>query len=378
MNILIAMDSFKGCLSTTELADIISKGIQDVSMDFKIEKIPIADGGEGTYKTLVKGIGGETVVTKVHGPLFNQIEAEYGILEDKTAIIEMAQSSGLPLVPEIFRNPMNTTTYGVGELIKDAIKKGSRNFIIGIGGSATNDAGIGMLNALGYEFKDVKGNTLQPNGSSLSKIHTVHTENVLSELEECRFLVACDVDNPLYGPNGAAHVYAKQKGASDLQVIDLDKGLENFGKIVKETRNIDITTIPGSGAAGGLGGGFIGFLNAKLESGSSIIFDKLNIESKIEQADIIITGEGKLDFQTVMGKAPMGIAQLAKKHNKIVIALAGSITEDAKKGHDFGITSMFSIIDSPMTLDHAMNKGNATRLLYNQTNELFRLIHKIK
>jgi len=378
MNILIAIDSFKGSLTTTELADTISRGITDVSKDFIIEKMPIADGGEGTYKTLVQGLGGKTVEIEVHGPLFEKVNAEYGILLDKTAIIEMAQSSGLPLVEEHLRNPMNTTTYGVGEMIKDAISRGSRNFIIGIGGSATNDGGIGMLNALGYIFNDAEGNELKPIGSSLSKISSIDSSNALNELSECTFLVACDVDNPLYGENGAAHVYGRQKGASEEDIVMLDSGLKNFGNVVLKHNDSFISNVPGSGAAGGLGGGFIGFLNATLESGTKIIFSKLNIEEKIKNADLIITGEGRLDFQTIMGKAPIGIAKLAEKHNKSVIALAGSITEDAKKGHDFGITSMFSIIDSPMSLEDAMNKENALRLLYNHTNELFRLIDKIK
>lgn len=378
MKVLIAVDSFKGSLSTTELAETISKGITDVSEDFIIEKIPIADGGEGTYKTLVQGLGGKTVEVIVHDPLFQKITAEYGILLDKTAIIEMAQSSGLPLVKEELRNPMNTTTYGVGELIKDAISKGSRNFIIGIGGSATNDGGIGMLNALGYTFLDQSGKELEPIGSSLQYIDSIDSTNKLKELDECSFLVACDVDNPLFGENGAAYVYGAQKGASKEEIITLDKGLKNFGSVIKNYNGKDISNIPGSGAAGGLGGGFIGFLNAKLESGTKIIFEKLNIEEKIKNTDLVITGEGKLDFQTVMGKAPIGIAKLAEKYHKPVIAIAGSVTEEAKKGHDFGITSMFSIIDSPMSLETAMDKENALRLLYNHTNELFRLINRLK
>jgi len=378
MNVLIAVDSFKGSLSTTELADTISKGIAEVSNDFKIEQMPIADGGEGTYKTLVQGLGGTTITKEVHGPLFEKVEAQYGLLLDNTAIIEMAQCSGLPLVEEKLRNPMNTTTYGVGELIKDAISKGSRNFIIGIGGSATNDAGIGMLSALGYEFKDKQGRVLEPIGSSLLHINEITTSKVIEELDECTFLIACDVDNPLYGTNGAAYVYGKQKGASVEEVVVLDSGLENFGKIVKKFNGKSITDIPGSGAAGGLGGGFIGLLNAELKPGTDIIFEKLNVRAKIEKADIIVTGEGRLDFQTIMGKAPIGIAKIAQEYNKIVIALAGSVTEEAYKGHEFGITSMFSILDSPMNLEQAMDKENAIRLLYNHTYELFRLIHKLK
>ena len=378
MNILIAIDSFKGSLSTTELADTIGKGITDVSSDYIVNKIPIADGGEGTYNTLVQGLGGKKVRIKVKDPLFNNIFAEYGILPDKTAVIEMAQSSGLTLVPHNLRNPLNTTTYGVGEMIIDAISKGCKEFIIGIGGSATNDCGIGMLNALGYVFRDKFNQKLIPVGSELSKIKVIDASSVINELNNCNFLVACDVDNPLYGKLGAAHVYGKQKGASIENIENLDNGMRNFSNVIKIFNGKDISNIEGSGAAGGLGGGFIGLLNSTLSPGINIIFDKLNIVEEIKKADIIITGEGKLDFQTIMGKAPIGVAKIAKTFNIPVIALAGSVTEDAKKGHDFGITSMFSILDSPMDLEYAMEKENAKRLLYNKTNELFRLIEVLR
>ena len=378
MNILIAVDSFKGSLTTNELADTISIAIKDISSDYKIKKMPIADGGEGTFETLVQGLGGEEIELEVSGPLFDKVKAKYGILEDKTAIIEMAQSSGLPLVPEHLRNPLNTTTYGVGELIKDAISRGCRNFIIGIGGSATNDGGTGMLSALGFAFKDVEGQTLPPIGSSLKYISHIDDSNSLPELKECTFLVACDVDNPLFGDKGAAYTYGPQKGATPEIVQRLDKGLINFNEVIKKTYNEDISSIPGSGAAGGLGAGFIGFLNSELKPGTDIIFEKLNIEEVIKQSDLIITGEGKLDFQTVMGKAPIGVSRLAQKHSIPVIALAGTVTEEALIGHDYGITSMFSIMDSPMSLTQAMDKETAKRLLYKKTNELFRLIHKLK
>ena len=297
---------------------------------------------------------------------------------DKTAVIEMAQSSGLTLVPHNLRNPLNTTTYGVGEMIIDAISKGCKEFIIGIGGSATNDCGIGMLNALGYVFRDKFNQKLIPVGSELSKIKVIDASSVINELNNCNFLVACDVDNPLYGKLGAAHVYGKQKGASIENIENLDNGMRNFSNVIKIFNGKDISNIEGSGAAGGLGGGFIGLLNSTLSPGINIIFDKLNIVEEIKKADIIITGEGKLDFQTIMGKAPIGVAKIAKTFNIPVIALAGSVTEDAKKGHDFGITSMFSILDSPMDLEYAMEKENAKRLLYNKTNELFRLIEVLR
>ena len=306
MNILIAIDSFKGSLSTTQLADTIEMGIKDVSSDYFIKKIPIADGGEGTYETLVQGLGGTKVRVQVKDPLFNNIYAEYGILNDQTAIIEMAKSSGLTLVPANLRNPLNTSTFGVGQMIKDAIYKGSRNFIIGIGGSATNDAGIGMLSALGYVFKDETGNELIPKGSSLSKIKSIDSTFALKELSECEFLVACDVDNPLYGELGAAYVYGAQKGASIEDIKELDYGLQNFSSVIKETTGKNIAFISGSGAAGGLGGGFLSLLNSKLAPGIDIIFDKFKIIEDIKSTATMY----KEDFEKQLEKLP--IAQFPK------------------------------------------------------------------
>jgi len=374
MNILIAIDSFKGSLSTNDLASAIEEGINEVSLTHLIKKIPIADGGEGTCETLISGLGGKKVKVVVKNPLFQLIEAEYGILENNTAIIEMAKSSGLTLIPEELQNPMNTTTFGVGEMIKDALSKGCREFIIGIGGSATNDGGIGMLNALGFDFYDKDDNLLSPIGSSLLSIARIDDSNVTEDVKTSKFLVACDVDNPIYGLTGAAHVYGKQKGASKEEIHLLDQGLRNFTKIIFETFKKDISTIKGAGAAGGLGGGFKGFLNSVLRPGIDIIFDSLHLERYIEECDIVITGEGKLDFQTVMGKAPIGIAKLASKHNKPVIAIAGSVGDDAYNAHKYGVTSMFSIMDGPMSLDQAMDHDNTYRMVKKKVNELIRLI----
>jgi len=377
MNILIAIDSFKGSLSTIELSNAIEQGIKEVSLDYCIKKTPIADGGEGTYQTLVDGLGGKLVEVNVKDPLFNNIISEYGILKDNTAVIEMASSSGLPLVPEHLQNPLNTTTYGVGEMIKDAIKKGCRNFIIGIGGSATNDGGIGMLNALGYKFLDQDNNELPAVGKSLPLIKTIDDNSKLQILNECNFLIACDVDNPFYGPKGAAHVYGPQKGASKEDVIYLDNGLKSFAKVITDKYDVEIDNLSGAGAAGGLGGGFSAFLNATLKPGVDIIFEKLEIESLIKDADIIFTGEGRLDFQTVMGKAPIGVAKLAKKYNKTVIALAGSVTDEAYNAHDYGVTAMFSILDQPLTLTEAMDKERSSHLVKKSVNEIIRLINKL-
>jgi glycerate kinase len=288
----------------------------------------------------------------------------------------MASASGLTLVPENLRNPMNTTTYGVGQLIHDAIKRGCRDFLIGIGGSATNDAGIGMLNALGYKFLDDSGDELTPTGVSLIKIAAIDKSNVLANLNQCKFTIACDVDNPFYGKNGAAQIYARQKGADEEEVLVLDEGLKNLSEVIARELKIDISLTTGAGAAGGLGGGFKAFLKAELKPGIEIIFDKIGLEAKIKWADIIITGEGRLDHQTAMGKVPVGVAKLAQTQHKTVIALAGSITDDAFNLHDFGVTAMFSIVDAPMTLKEAMDSENAKRMVRKKVIEIFRLIHQ--
>lgn len=376
MNVLVAIDSFKGSLSSNELADAVESGIHKVSGEINVKKAPIADGGEGTIDALVGGLGGDKIEVKVKGPLFEEVIAEYGILKDNTAVIEMASASGLTLVPDQLRNPMQTTTYGVGELINDAIKRGCRDFLIGIGGSATNDAGIGMLNALGYRFFDDINHELSPTGASLINITRIDKSEVNQSLNQCRFTVACDVDNPFYGPEGAAHIYAGQKGAEEDEVLVLDQGLKNFSEVIARELAVDISLEKGAGAAGGLGGGFMAFLNAELKPGTDIIFDKIALEEKVVWADIIITGEGKLDHQTAMGKVPVGVAKLAQKHHKTVIALAGSITEDAIKLHDFGVTAMFSIIDAPMTLAEAMESENARRMVRKKVIEIFRLLHQ--
>lgn len=377
MNILIAVDSFKGSLTTKELADAIEEGIVAVSGEYSVRKMPLADGGEGTADALIEALGGRKVRVEVKGPLFEPVEAEYGILSDQTAILDMASSSGLPLVPENRRNPMQTTTFGLGELILDAMGKGCRKFIIGIGGSATNDAGMGMMAALGVEFLDKDHQRLNPTGGSLSEIVTVDTSGLKPELAACEFLIACDVDNPLYGRNGAAHVYARQKGATDGMIEELDHGLRHFSETIESQMNKEISDIPGAGAAGGLGGGFLAFLNAELRPGASIVFEKLNMKQHIGWADLVITGEGSLDFQTVMGKAPMGMGKLAKEADVPVIALAGRVTDDATKGHEYGITAMFSVMDGPISLEEAMNPKNAFRMVRKEVEELFRLIRAL-
>ncbi|WP_346939570.1 glycerate kinase [uncultured Clostridium sp.] len=379
MKIVISIDSLKGSLTSIEAANAIKAGILNVDNNSDIKIMPLADGGEGTVDALVEGMNGEGEIISVTGPVEEKVDAKYGILKDtNTAILEMAQASGFALVPSELRNPLKTTTYGVGEIIKDAIEKGCRNFIVGIGGSATNDAGVGMLQALGYEFYDENNELVGTGGQVLNNIKTIKIDNKLKELDDCTFKIACDVTNPLYGKNGAAYVYGPQKGATPEMVKELDRGLRNFAQVVKKDLGKDIAEVEGVGAAGGLGFAFLGFLNSKLESGIKIILEEIKLEEVIKEADLVITGEGRLDNQTAMGKAPIGVAKLAKKYNVKVIAVAGCTTEDAVKCNEEGIDAYFSIINTAMTIEEAINKETAIKNMTSTVTQIFRLIKTMK
>ncbi|MFW5489176.1 MAG: glycerate kinase [Desulfovibrio sp.] len=377
MNVLVAMDSFKGSLSTNELADAVAAGILGAVPDARVVKTPIADGGEGFCDTLLEGLGGRRVTLRVKGPLFEPISASYGILENGAAIMEMASVAGLPLVPEHLRNPLETTTFGLGEMIRDAMDKGCREFIIGLGGSATNDGGMGMAAALGYDFLDSDGNALEPVGRSLGHIAAIRADNVVKGIDTCRFLAACDVENPLCGPNGAAHVYGPQKGAGPEAVRQLDQGLQNLARVIARDLGKSVDGLAGAGAAGGLGGGLSAFLPAELRPGVDIIFEQLGMEELINAADLVFTGEGRLDFQSVMGKAPLGIAKLAARRNTPVIALAGSVADDADKANAHGVTAMFSVMDGPMALREAMEKGKAGHLVSKTVRQIMGLVSRL-
>jgi glycerate kinase len=374
MKTVIAIDSFKGSLSSFELGEAIKKGINKVYINAEVENIPIADGGEGTVEALVDGTGGEFIDIKVNDPLMRLITARYGITGDGIAIIEMAAASGLPLLHASERNPEKTTTYGTGELIKDAIKKGCREFIIGIGGSATNDAGLGMMQALGYKFLDNEGKELGMGGEIMIKVSEIDSSGAIPELVECKFLVACDVDNPFYGSRGAAHVYGRQKGADDIIINSLDNGLKMLAGTIKEKLGKDIAELPGAGAAGGLGGGFVAFLDGKLQPGIDIILREVKLEKTIQEADFVITGEGKIDFQSIMGKAPIGVSKLCKKYGIPVIAIAGCVADDANITHNHGIDALFSTINYPISLDKAMEKETAKMFVEKSVEEIYRLI----
>ena len=379
MKVVVAIDSFKGSLSSNEAGIVIKEGILSVYGDAQVKIIPLADGGEGTVDSLVEGMDGIKETLMVTGPINEPIEASYGILnESKTAIIEIAQASGLPMIPEELRNPLNTTTYGVGEIIKEAISKGCRHFIVGLGGSATNDAGVGMLQALGFEFYNENGELVGIGGRVLNEITKIKADNKLKELDECTFKIACDVNNPLYGFDGAAYIYGAQKGATPEIIEELDRGLIHFSEVVKNDLDEDVAQVEGVGAAGGLGYAFLSFLNAELESGIDIIIEATKLENYIKNADMVITGEGRLDHQTAMGKAPIGVAKIAKKYNAKVIALAGSVSDDADTCNKAGIDAYFSIQTSPITLEEAMDREVASKNMKNNVVQIFKLIKAIK
>ena len=368
MKIVIASDSFKGSLASIEVARSIEMGILDVFPSCDIVKVAVADGGEGTMDALCQSLGGKVVRIPVEDPIGRTINASYVILEDgNTAVLEMSSASGLTLLTPAERNPMLTSTYGTGQLIDDAIGRGCRRFLVGIGGSATNDAGMGMLTALGYRFLDAEGNELPGAGASLSKVCGIDCTRVSQAVRDSEFIVACDVDSPLYGPDGAAYVFAPQKGADPDMVKALDDGLRHYADVVAsytgkipmhggpsctgETSIMkDAASMPGAGAAGGLGYAFVAFFGARLQRGVDMVLDAVGFDSIIEGADLVITGEGRIDAQTLTGKTPYGVLQRASRQNIPVIALAGSVALDDSSG----FTAIRQITPPDMQLSEAM------------------------
>lgn len=373
MRVAIAIDSFKGSLSSSEAGNAVKEAVLKVYDDAHVTVIPLADGGEGTTDVFMSYYNAESVELTVNGPLMKPVKAKYCIINN-TAIMEMASASGLTLISPEERNPLHTTTFGVGEMIKDAIIRGCRRFIIGIGGSATNDGGLGMLSALGFEFLD-KNKTPVPNGAKgLEELSEIRTDNVIPELKECVLNIACDVKNPLCGNNGCSAVYGPQKGATPDMIEKMDRWMLHFAEILKEHFPASDMNKEGAGAAGGLGFAFSSFLNANLRPGIDIIIEESGIEEIIKNSDIVITGEGRLDSQTVMGKAPIGIARLAKKHNKKVIAFAGCVSDDAQICNEHGVDAYFPILRNITTLADALNKDVAYNNLYDTACQVFRLI----
>ncbi len=344
MKIVLAPDSFKGAASAVETANAMEKGILSVFPKAECVLLPMADGGEGTVETLVTATNGKFVKADVFDPLMRKIKAEYGILGDnQTAVIEMAAASGLPLLKEDERDPQKTSTFGTGELIKHGLDSGCRKFIIGIGGSATTDGGAGMASALGIKFLDSAGKRILPSGENLIRIQKIDFSGLVKEVRESSFLTACDVTNPLTGRDGAARVYGPQKGASPEAVEILEKNLIHFANVVRSETGVDNSTRPGTGAAGGLGFGLTVFLNAELTNGSELIKSAMDFDRKIKGADLILTGEGKIDKQTLYGKTIAGVAKSAKKYGIPCIALGGICDISADKASKIGITSIYCI-----------------------------------
>ena len=378
MKVAIAIDSFKGSLSSFDAGRAVTEGIKTVYADAQTEIRPLADGGEGTVAAITSSMGGKICKVNVCGPLGDMVEAEYGIIpEEKIAIIEMASAAGITLIDAEKRNPLLTTTYGVGELIAHAIRENAcRKFIIGIGGSATNDGGVGMLQALGFSFLDENGNAIPRGARGLSALSRIERDRTLDALDQCEFHIACDVTNPLCGERGCSAVFGPQKGATPEMVNDMDHWLENYARLTQDTMGNSFACAHGAGAAGGLGFAFISYLNGELESGIELVMRTTHLEETIKASDIVITGEGKLDGQTSMGKAPIGVAKLAKKYGKPVIAFSGCVGDNAELCNHEGIDAFFPILRSVCTLDEAMDTDIAYQNLKNTAEQVFRLIKR--
>lgn len=371
--IVVASDSFKGSVSSAEVADCVEVAIHRVFPDCEVVKIPVGDGGEGTVDSLIAEMKGREVRCVVHDPLMRPIEVSYGLSGDgRIAILEIAAAAGLTLVPVAERNPLLTTTYGVGEMIKDALCRGCRRFLIGIGGSATNDAGMGLLQALGFRFLDEHGKVLGQGGEALERVHSVDDAGVLSSLRESSFTLACDVCNPFYGEQGAAYVFAWQKGADEAMIQRLDRGLRRFADVIQKTTGIRVDDLPGAGAAGGLGGGLVAFLGATLKSGIQVVLEACRFEERIQGADLIVTGEGRIDRQTCMGKTPFGVLQAGMRHGIPVIALGGSV-EEVDALNQKGFLAVFPILPYPVSLEQAMEKAFTCQNIIRTLEQLLRV-----
>lgn len=371
---VLAIDTFKGCLTSAEAEAAAAEGVHAALPECEVIRIPVADGGEGMLDVLIAATHGKSISVQAHGPLMELCEARYGISGDgQTAFIEMAAISGLPLVAPEKRNPMQTTTFGTGELIRDALQRGCRHFIIGLGGSATNDAGLGMLRALGFRFPDKTGNVSGYGGQMMGKVDSIDTSSVHPLLSGCTFTAACDVRNPFYGTNGAAYVFAPQKGADAAMIEALDAGMRHLAAVIFRTTGKDISSCPGAGAAGGMGGSLSAFLNAELKPGIQLLLEMQNFAEQIKDADLIITGEGKSDRQTVMGKVPYGILTEARKQHIPVVLIAGGI-EDTDILTRAGFHGIFSITPSPVVLEQAMQPEFARMNIRRTVEQICRII----
>ena len=375
MKVVIAIDSLKGSLSSMEAGMAIKDGILAAKPDAEVIVKPLADGGEGTTDALIEGMNGERIDLTVTGPMHTPVDAYYGYLKDtNTAVMEMASAAGITLVPDSEKNPLLATSYGVGEMINDAIQRGCRNFIIGIGGSVTNDGGIGMLKALGVRFLDENDEDAGEGGQALAKVARIDVSGMNPLLKECHIQVACDVNNPLCGENGSTYVYGPQKGVTEDMKKTLDEAMAHFARVTSETLENDYLNTPGAGAAGGLGYAFLAYTGAALTPGIELILDAVGLEEELSSADVVVTGECRLDFQTAMGKAPVGVARLAKKYNAKVIAFAGSVTKEATACNKEGIDAFFPILRSVCTLAEAMDPVAARNNMTATVEQVFRLL----
>ena len=360
MKIVIAPDSYKESLTALEVANEIEAGFREIFPDAHYVKLPVADDGEGTVQAMVEATRGKRIELDVTGPLGRPVTAFYGLTGDGvTAVIEMAAASGLMLVPKELRNPLLTTSYGTGELIRAALDAGARHFILGIGGSATNDGGAGMLQALGAHLLDAEGNELAFGGGALGKLDRIDVSQFDARLKDCVIDVACDVDNPLVGAKGASAIFGPQKGATPQMVEELDGYLRRFAEIMVRDLGQDVAKTPGAGTAGGMGAGMMAFMGGRLRPGSEIVTDAVGLDAAVRDADLVITGEGRIDGQTIFGKTPIGVARVAKRHGKPVIGLAGGLTKDAPVVHDHGIDAIFSVIHECCSVVEAMAAGAA-------------------
>nr|WP_295299662.1 glycerate kinase [uncultured Blautia sp.] len=372
MKVVVAVDSFKGSMTSIEAGMAVKAGVLAAHKDAEVIVKPLADGGEGTTDALIEGLNGERIDVTVTGPYHESVNAYYGYLKDtNTAIMEMASAAGITISDQ--KDPMTATTFGVGEMILDAIGRGIRNFIIGIGGSATNDGGIGMLRALGFTFLDKNGNETGEGGQALAKVASVKLSDKTELLSQCNFKIACDVTNPLCGFQGATYIYGPQKGVTSEMLPVLDAGMENYAKITADVIGRDNMNASGAGAAGGLGFAFLSYLNGELTPGIQLILNAVHLEDEMKNADVVVTGEGRLDHQTAMGKAPVGVAKLGKKYGAKTIAFAGSVTKEAVACNEAGIDAFFPIVRGISTLEEAMDPATAKANMTASAEQVFRL-----
>ena len=376
MKVVVAVDSFKGSMSSREAGNAVKEGVLRVYPDAEVVVRALADGGEGTVEALMEGLGGEKVNITVTGPNNEKIESYYGYIKEKNmAVIETAAVAGLVLVEPDNRNPLTATTYGLGEMIKDAVTRGCRDFILGLGGSATNDGGVGMLQALGWEFRDSKGCEVSRGAEGLGAIASISDDKILQILKSCRFRVACAVENPLCGLTGATYVYGAHKGIPDELMNKIDRDMEHYAQIASRYTGEDFSKFRGAGAAGGLGFAVLSFLHAELIPGIELILDIIKFKEDLKDADVLITGEGCLDSQTAMGKAPIGVARFAHKYQELkVLAFAGVVSDGARECNDKGIDAFFPIIRNITTKKEAMNTQNARRNLSDTVEQVFRIL----